>query len=74
MYCSALVSRTEVSSDALHELENISLIVYRTSFLDETVAVVYVLSSLLAFDPWHLVTSFVQYLLLTPTFICILSM
>ncbi|KIJ18824.1 chitin synthase [Paxillus involutus ATCC 200175] len=34
---------------------------------------VYVLSSLLAFDPWHLVTSFVQYLLLTPTYVCILS-
>ncbi|KAH7888726.1 glycosyltransferase family 2 protein [Phlebopus sp. FC_14] len=34
---------------------------------------VYILSSLLAFDPWHLVTSFVQYLLLTPTYVCILS-
>ncbi|KAF9227386.1 hypothetical protein BS17DRAFT_775399 [Gyrodon lividus] len=34
---------------------------------------VYVLSSLLAFDPWHLMTSFIQYLLLTPTYVCILS-
>jgi len=34
---------------------------------------VYVLSSLLAFDPWHLVTSFVQYLLLSPTYILVLS-
>lgn len=35
---------------------------------------VYVLSSLLAFDPWHLVTSFLQYLLLSPTYILVLSM
>ncbi|KAF8444564.1 glycosyltransferase family 2 protein [Boletus edulis BED1] len=34
---------------------------------------VYVLSGLLAFDPWHLLTSFVQYLLLTPTYVCILN-
>ncbi|KAH7921400.1 glycosyltransferase family 2 protein [Leucogyrophana mollusca] len=34
---------------------------------------VYVFSSLLAFDPWHLVTSFLQYLLLSPTYINILS-
>ncbi|KAG9316580.1 glycosyltransferase family 2 protein [Chiua virens] len=34
---------------------------------------VYVLSSLLAFDPWHILTSFMQYLLLTPTYVCILT-
>ncbi|KAG1858160.1 glycosyltransferase family 2 protein [Suillus subluteus] len=34
---------------------------------------VYVLSSLLAFDPWHMLTSFVQYLLLSPTYMNILS-
>ncbi|KAG6372305.1 chitin synthase-domain-containing protein [Boletus reticuloceps] len=34
---------------------------------------VYILSGLLAFDPWHLLTSFVQYLLLTPTYVCMLN-
>ncbi|KAI6040337.1 glycosyltransferase family 2 protein [Pisolithus marmoratus] len=34
---------------------------------------VYVTSSLLAFDPWHILTSFLPYLLLTPTYLCILS-
>ena len=29
--------------------------------------------SLLMFDPWHMVTSFLQYLLLTPTFINVLN-
>ncbi|EGO00075.1 glycosyltransferase family 2 protein [Serpula lacrymans var. lacrymans S7.3] len=34
---------------------------------------VYAFSSLLAFDPWHLFTSFIQYLLLSPTYINILN-
>ncbi|GAA5927919.1 uncharacterized protein JCM15063_006035 [Sporobolomyces koalae] len=33
----------------------------------------YILSSLLHFDPWHLVTSFLQYLLLVPSFIIVLT-
>lgn len=35
---------------------------------------VYVASSILAFDPWHILTSSGAYLLLSPTFINILSM
>lgn len=35
--------------------------------------VLYLLSSLLFLDPWHMVTSFVQYLLLTPTYLNILN-
>jgi cellulose synthase/poly-beta-1,6-N-acetylglucosamine synthase-like glycosyltransferase len=35
---------------------------------------VYLCSSVLAFDPWHMVTSFGAYLLLTPTYVIILSM
>ncbi|KAK7057241.1 chitin synthase-domain-containing protein [Favolaschia claudopus] len=34
---------------------------------------VYAFSSILAFDPWHMVTSFVPYLLLSPTYINILN-
>ncbi|PWN52460.1 hypothetical protein IE53DRAFT_385106 [Violaceomyces palustris] len=34
---------------------------------------VYLMSSLLAFDPMHLITSFVQYLLLSPTYINVLN-
>lgn len=35
--------------------------------------VLYIVSSILFLDPWHLVTSFLQYLLLTPTYINILN-
>ena len=34
----------------------------------------YALSSILAFDPWHMVTSFVPYIFLSPTYINILNM
>lgn len=34
---------------------------------------VYMISSCIALDPWHLITSFAQYLLLSPTFINILQ-
>ncbi|GAA6023527.1 hypothetical protein JCM11491_005529 [Sporobolomyces phaffii] len=33
----------------------------------------YILSSILHYDPWHLVTSFLQYLLLVPSFIIVLT-
>lgn len=33
----------------------------------------YILSSLIAFDPWHLITSFLQYLLIAPSFINVLN-
>ena len=35
---------------------------------------VYAFSSLLAFDPWHMFTSFIPYMLLSPTYINILNM
>ncbi|KAK5112716.1 hypothetical protein LTR62_003814 [Meristemomyces frigidus] len=35
--------------------------------------VLYLVSSILFLDPWHMVTSFIQYLLLTPTYINILN-
>ncbi|KAJ7262233.1 glycosyltransferase family 2 protein [Mycena haematopus] len=34
---------------------------------------VYAISSILAFDPWHMLTSFIPYLLLSPTYINILN-
>ncbi|RYP16039.1 hypothetical protein DL765_005355 [Monosporascus sp. GIB2] len=33
----------------------------------------WLIASIMMFDPWHMITSFVQYLLLTPTFINILN-
>ena len=33
----------------------------------------YAFSSMLAFDPWHMITSFLQYLLLSPMYINILN-
>jgi chitin synthase len=33
---------------------------------------IYLIASLLYFDPWHMVTSFVQYMLLVPSFVNIL--
>ena len=35
--------------------------------------VLYLVSSILFLDPWHMVTSFLQYLLLTPTYLNILN-
>ena len=35
---------------------------------------VYTVSSFLALDPWHMFTSFIPYLLLSPTYINILNM
>lgn len=35
--------------------------------------VVYLFSSVLAFDPWHMITSFIPYLLLSPAYIIILN-
>ncbi|WVO18063.1 hypothetical protein L204_105761 [Cryptococcus depauperatus] len=34
---------------------------------------VYVVSSILAFDPWHILTCFVQYILFSPTYINVLN-
>jgi len=34
---------------------------------------VYALSSLLALDPWHMITSFIPYIFLSPTYINILN-
>ncbi|CRK22982.1 hypothetical protein BN1708_017994, partial [Verticillium longisporum] len=34
---------------------------------------IWFLASFLMFDPWHMFTSFVQYMLLTPTYINILN-
>jgi hypothetical protein len=33
----------------------------------------YIISSLISFDPWHLVTSFLQYLLIAPSYINVLN-
>ena len=35
--------------------------------------IAYAFSSLLAFDPWHMMTSFLQYMLLSPMYINILN-
>lgn len=34
---------------------------------------IWLIASLVMFDPWHMLTSFVQYMLLTPTFINVLN-
>ena len=34
---------------------------------------IWLIASLIMFDPWHMVTSFVQYMLLTPTYINVLN-
>ena len=34
---------------------------------------IWLVASLIMFDPWHMVTSFVQYLLLTPTYVNVLN-
>ena len=34
---------------------------------------VYLFSSVLSFDPWHMLTSFIPYMLLSPTYVNILN-
>jgi chitin synthase len=41
---------------------------------EEKISTVYAFGSILAFDPWHMLTSFAQYLLLSPTYVNILNM
>lgn len=36
--------------------------------------IVYALSSILALDPWHMLTSFIPYMLLSPMYINVLNM
>lgn len=40
----------------------------------DTCKSVYLFASILAFDPWHMLTSFVPYMLLSPTYINVLNM
>ena len=35
---------------------------------------VYLFASILAFDPWHMLTSFLPYMLLSPSYINVLNM
>jgi len=48
--------------------------IYHLKSLLTIAPTVYAFSSLLAFDPWHLITSFIPYIFLSPTFINILNM
>ena len=41
---------------------------------DNNVSQVYFVSSILSFAPWHMFTSFIPYMLLSPTYINILQM
>jgi chitin synthase len=60
------------SSNILHVLLNSSQIRAIVISILATFAL-YLLSSLWMLDPWHMVTSFLQYLFLTPTYVTILS-
>jgi len=44
------------------------------SICSDSLDSVYAFSSLLAFDPWHMFTSFLPYLLLSPMYINVLNM
>lgn len=48
----------------------------RTEILEKLsdLLLVYFISGILAMDPWHLFTSFIPYLLLSPTYINVLNM
>lgn len=63
---------------ALHTHFTVTLLFTDKIFLTLIVSMastwlLYLVSSLLFFDPWHMFTSFIQYLLLTPTYINILN-
>ncbi|GAA5840244.1 hypothetical protein JCM5353_007839 [Sporobolomyces roseus] len=63
---------------AIDDWSNIGDLLGQGGFRDIVIALaatygLYILSSILYFDPWHLVTSFLQYLLLVPSFIIVLT-
>ncbi|GAA6062795.1 hypothetical protein JCM10212_002164 [Sporobolomyces blumeae] len=62
----------------IQDWSNIGQILQESGFRDIVIALaatygLYILSSILHYDPWHLVTSFLQYLLLVPSFIIVLT-
>ncbi|GAA5956701.1 hypothetical protein JCM3765_005709 [Sporobolomyces pararoseus] len=62
----------------IKDWSNISALLGDSGFRDIVLALaatygLYIISSILHFDPWHLLTSFLQYLLLVPSFIIVLT-
>lgn len=59
-------------------LKNFNLLMNQSEFRDVVISLLatyglYILSSLFYMDPWHMITSFVQYLFLLPTYVNILN-
>ncbi|KAI7860439.1 chitin synthase 1 [Circinella umbellata] len=59
-------------------LVNFGILLNRPEFRNVIISMastygLYILSSLLYLDPWHMITSFIQYLLLLPTYVNILN-
>lgn len=63
----------------LESSSNVSSLVFESGpFRDIIISVaatyaIYLISSIIFFDPWHMITSFIQYLLMSPSYINILN-
>ncbi|KAG0181734.1 Chitin synthase, class 2 [Apophysomyces sp. BC1021] len=77
-YKSILKAMHVVGWDEHNVLGNLTIMLHQPGFRNVIVSMVstyglYIFSSLLYFDPWHMITSFCQYLLLLPTYVNILN-
>jgi chitin synthase len=59
-------------------LSNFNLLINQPEFCNVIISLLstyglYIISSLLYLDPWHMITSFPQYILLLPTYVNILN-
>jgi chitin synthase len=76
----AIIQSTKAYTDAVSKNPSLSFAMYLLStgtFRDIVISVLstyglYLVSSLMAFDPWHVFTSMIQYLLLLPSYVNIL--
>lgn len=77
-YTSLLRANSTVHWQPDHPLDNLHILLSQPTFRDIVISTastygLYLFSSLLYLDPWHMVTSFFQYMLLLPTYVNILN-
>ncbi|KAI9472177.1 MAG: chitin synthase 1 [Benjaminiella poitrasii] len=77
-YRSFITGTSSPDWDLSNGLGNFSLLLSQPKFRNVVISLIatyglYILASLLYFDPWHMITSFFQYIFLLPTYVNILN-
>jgi len=74
IYITVISVQTQVASGGFTFSDLFTNALFRTLIISMLATyVLWIVASLMFFDPWHMITSFLQYLLLTPTYINILN-